>query len=1219
MRFVLKIWLMPIVTVFMGLGMLYVFWIGSREISLMMNQIQSDDFVGISCINDLQDKLSNIHGNLRDAVTTGDEDRIANAHAYADSFLTRLDRYAALSGIDRNNLELVRESFGHYETDAVKLAESIIAGVPPEDLVAQAQTMRLQYEALRLLLDTALNQQVESMNAAFLHAKTAQEHLKSTLVTATCIAIVLILLFSSISAKAIITPVRKITHATEALARGDIEQTLDFRSKDEMGRLANAYREMISVIRERADAACNIAAGNLEVDLSIASEKDVLGQAMFVMVERITEKSKAADKISRGDLGVDVPVASEHDVLGQAMRMMVISLRRDREQREAAAEQLRHIAERLQLATRTGRVAIWEFDLRSGELIWDDLMYEFYGLDPQADVINYEEWRKLVHPDDLESVDRDINTTVSGGPPFNRVFRIIRKNDGAVRFVSAIVSLIRDESGAAVGVIGTNWDITDLKQAEEERRKSEEQLSSLIRVAPVGICMISHRNFLVVNDRFCEMLGRTEEELIGASTQIAYYSKAEFERVGRDIYRQIHTDGTGTVECKFRSKDGKVLDVILSGTPIDSHDPLKGITLTVLDITERKKAEKALRESEEHYRNFFENSLVGLFRTRMTDGVFLEVNSVTLNYLGLPLEEVVGKMSAIDLYRHAEQRDEILNILKTQGMVEGYEVDFVMPDGRSIMFSLTARLYPHDNLLEGVVIDITDRKHAEEALRESEERYRRLVSQLGEGVSIVDENETFIFANCAAEQVFGVEEGELVGRNLREFVSSDDFQLMTQKTQERKAGRIDHYELVLQSAKGVARRVVVTASPLVKRTGEFEGVLGITHDITETRELEAKLRQAQKMEAIGTLAGGIAHDFNNILMAMIGYADLIRLNADEGTQLQSDIDAVLKAGRRAKELVKQILVFSRQMDHELRPVMPHLVFKEALKLLRATLPSTINIVQDIHANCGAVLADPTQLHQVLMNLCSNAHYAMRDTGGTLTVGLDCTQVDALTIDNPLQLAEGSYIRLTVSDTGHGMEKNVQERMFDPFFTTKPVGEGTGMGMATTHGIVTSLGGTINVTSEVGVGTTFEIYFPRIEPQIFHSDDSTNDTEKRGRGRALYVDDEEQIAVLGQRMLEHLGYDIVSFTKSTEALKTFLNDPYAFDFVITDQTMPDLTGTELAARILELRPEMPIILVTGYSERVTPESAKQAGIREYIMKPLVLSELGEAISRAVTGT
>ncbi|MBU0692598.1 PAS domain S-box protein [bacterium] len=1217
MRFIHKIWLMPALAILLGVVVMYVSWYGSRENTSLLNQIQTDYFQGIDYINKLQDILSGVHGNLRDAVTTGDEDRIAAAYDQADKFLSLLEQCTSVPGVENSGLQSLREPFELYESHAIGLTESIIAGVPPDAVIGQAQEMRQRYESLRSSLDIALNKQVSSMDEALSRAMSAQESLQTGIVAATMVALGMLLLFASITVRSIIEPVRKITLATEALARGEIEQTLEFRSKDEMGRLANAYRAMIAAIRDRAEAARKIAAGDMEVNLAVASEADVLGRAMSAMVERITEKAKSADKISRGDLDADVPVASEADILGQAMRLMVASLRRDREQREEAAETLRQSAERLQLATRTGRVGIWDLDVQSGELIWDDLMYEIYGLDPESAEKGYARWRNHIYPDDVEAAEESLEAALEDGIPFDMEFRIVRQQDQSIRHIRAIASVIRDNNGKAERVLGTHWDITDSKQAEAERRESEERLSSLVRVAPVGICMIKDRIFLVVNDRLCEMLGRRREELIGASTRIAYFTEEAFTQAGRDIYHQIEESGTGSVETKFLTNDGGILDVIESGTPIDAKDSSKGVTVTVLDITERKKAEKALRESEEHYRNFFENSLVGLFRTRMSDGVFLEVNSITLRYLEVSKEDLIGKRSAADLYKDAAQRAELMSKLKEEGEVEGFEVDFILYNGRSITFSLTARAYPEEDYLEGVIIDITDRKQAQEALSESEEKYRRLVSQIGDGVSIVDEEERFVFANAAAEKVFGVKQGGLVGRNLSEFTSVKDYTKLMQKTQERKAGKADHYELEILSDTGMTRQIIVTASPLLNRNGEFEGVLGITHDITETRELEAQLRQAQKMEAIGTLAGGIAHDFNNILMAMIGYADMVRLNASEDSQISSDIEAVLKAGMRAKELVKQILVFSRQMDHELKPVMPHLVFKEALKLLRASLPSTIDIVQEIHADCGAVLADPTQLHQVLMNLCTNAHYAMRNSGGTLTVALQRVDFDASVKESHLQLAEGSYIKLTVSDTGHGMDKKTQERMFDPFFTTKPVGEGTGMGMATTHGIISSLGGTINVISEENIGTTFEIYLPRIEPQAFWGDDGAGQSiEKRGKGKALYVDDEEQIALLGQRMLEHLGYSIISFTKSTEAFRHFQANPMDFDFVITDQTMPDMTGTELSQRILQLRPDIPIILVTGYSEQVTPEKAKSIGIKEYIMKPLVLSELGEAISRVL---
>ncbi len=369
------------------------------------------------------------------------------------------------------------------------------------------------------------------------------------------------------------------------------------------------------------------------------------------------------------------------------------------------------------------------------------------------------------------------------------------------------------------------------------------------------------------------------------------------------------------------------------------------------------------------------------------------------------------------------------------------------------------------------------------------------------------------------------------------------------------------------------------------------------------------------MEAIGTLAGGIAHDFNNILTPILGYTDMIIDDVPEDSRIRADMEKVIKAANRAKDLVQQILTFSRQVEQERKPVKIHLVVKEALKLLRATLPTTIEIRQNIDTGCGAVLADPTQIHQVLINLCTNAYHAMRESGGVIEVSLGMVEISTELAMNYPNLHEGTYVRLTVSDTGHGMDRGTIERVFEPFFTTKGVGAGTGLGLSVVHGIVVSHGGEITIESELGKGTRFHVHLPRAD-SVVEREAPRDDPIPEGKERILFVDDEEEIARMGKRMLERLGYDVTMRTSSVEALEAFRSQPDGFDLVITDQTMPDMTGVEFVGELLRIRPDLPIILMTGFSEMVTPETAKKIGVREFIMKPIMILDLGKAIRRVL---
>ncbi|MDH5523933.1 MAG: ATP-binding protein [Desulfobulbaceae bacterium] len=384
----------------------------------------------------------------------------------------------------------------------------------------------------------------------------------------------------------------------------------------------------------------------------------------------------------------------------------------------------------------------------------------------------------------------------------------------------------------------------------------------------------------------------------------------------------------------------------------------------------------------------------------------------------------------------------------------------------------------------------------------------------------------------------------------------------------------------------------------------------LLREMEEREKIEADLMQAQKMKAIGTLAGGIAHDFNNILTAILGYVELARYNAGK-TDIVPFLNEVFKAGQRAKELVKQILTFSRQSEQEKKPILIYPIIKETLKLLRSSIPSNIEIKTFIDSECGPVMGDPTQIHQILMNLCTNAYQAMQEHGGILTVTLKQTKQT----DNIMAAADepGRYLQLAVTDTGAGMEKNTLERIFEPYFSTKEATKGTGLGLAVVHGIVTSYGGWITVNSNPGQGTTFTVYLPLCKTMPDHNAFNSQPAPlTRGNENILVIDDEQEIATLLKLMLTPLGYNITQMTDSTEAWKWFSQNPEQVDLVITDMTMPKITGTDLAKKMFSLRPTLPIILCTGYSDLINEEKAKEMGISSFIMKPIEQQTIAQTV-------
>jgi len=387
-------------------------------------------------------------------------------------------------------------------------------------------------------------------------------------------------------------------------------------------------------------------------------------------------------------------------------------------------------------------------------------------------------------------------------------------------------------------------------------------------------------------------------------------------------------------------------------------------------------------------------------------------------------------------------------------------------------------------------------------------------------------------------------------------------------------------------------------------------------DITERKRMEKELRQSQKMEALGTLAGGIAHDFNNILMPITLNTELVLRSTGQSNRTSENLGYVLEAAQRGRELVKQIITFSRRREQKREPIGIAPVITEVLKLLKASLPATITIRENIDDDPSqVVLSDPTQIHQVLMNLCTNAAHAMREDGGVLEVSLVSVNIDQGAVSSHADLEPGPYLRLTVSDTGEGMDREIMERIFDPFFTTKDRSEGTGMGLAVVHGIVKNHGGAITVYSEVGKGATFNVFLPRIKGGIEREAISPMDIPT-GKERILLVDDEAPVLRSERTMLESLGYKVIAISKSDDALKLFLAQPQEFDLVITDQTMPIMTGSEMSRELLRIRSDIPIILCTGFSEVIDEDKARAEGIREFVMKPFTTKEMAETIRRVL---
>jgi two-component system cell cycle sensor histidine kinase/response regulator CckA len=762
-------------------------------------------------------------------------------------------------------------------------------------------------------------------------------------------------------------------------------------------------------------------------------------------------------------------------------------------------------------------------------------------------------------------------------------------------------------------------DITERKQAEEKYQSILADIEEFYYETDV------RGNLTFFNDAACNIIGYTREELQGKSNR-DYTTPQTAERLYR-VFNRVYRTGEKQKISDYEviRKDGsrRVLEISATLKRDERGNPA-GFRGLGRDVTDRVKAEEALRLSEERHRAIFENSLVGIFQST-PEGRYIRVNPAFARIYGYESpEDAISSVTDIgtQIFVDAEDRKRCLAILKETGILERFETRTRRKDGSIIWTAINSRIVRDAEgrtlFIEGVVEDITEQIEAQEKLKQNEALLKSVLEAAPIGIGVVH-NRVFSWVNEGLLSMTGHSLDELSGKSARVLYTDDD--------EYERVGR-EKYEQIATAGKGVVETrwkakdgslidILLSSSPI--DSGNLEaGVVFTAMDISGLKradavrkELEVQLRQVQKMEAIGTLAGGIAHDFNNILFTIVGFTDLSLHDLSDG-ETRWNLTQVLNACDRAKNLVNQILAFSRQEAPERRPVDIVPVAKEALKFLRSTIPSTIELKQRITGGSLTVLSDPTTIHQVLINLGTNAAHAMRTAGGVMEVCLESVEIPRDRGGSvPADLKPGAYIRLTVRDTGMGIDPAIMSRIFDPFFTTKPQGEGTGLGLSVVYGIVKSHGGSIAIESEVGRGSTFHVYLPRT-PEQEREDNREKASASGGSEHILFVDDEVVLVDMGERMLSALGYRVTAVANGPEALKAFRENPDGFDLVITDMTMPGMTGAELSREILKIKPGFPIILCTGFSEIISEGEAKAMGIRRFLMKPVFLDTLAREI-------
>ena len=632
--------------------------------------------------------------------------------------------------------------------------------------------------------------------------------------------------------------------------------------------------------------------------------------------------------------------------------------------------------------------------------------------------------------------------------------------------------------------------------------------------------------------------------------------------------------------------------------------------------SERKK----VKDSEEKLKAIL-NNIPDLAWLKDNESKFTIVNKPFSEACGVPMHDIIGK-TVFNVWprKVAEQyQKDDFEILTTGKSLYREVILSDRQQGEKRFETIKKPIMDQKGKISGIVgiaRDITARYEYEDRLK----KYERIVGTSMDQMALVNREYKYEAANNSYLTAHACTEQNLVGYTVAQVNGTDVFEKKIKPYLDKAlTGEVVSYQDEVQY-NGIGRRhVEVSYFPYKNNKGITISVVAHIKDITDKKQMEQRLIQSEKMEAIGTLAGGIAHDFNNILSGILGYAQLGKINIDKPGKLNRHLDHIIKGSQRAGELVRQILTFSRQYEYEKQPLEVAIVVKEVLKLIRASIPAFIEIREEIVSE-SIILADPSQIHQIIMNLCTNAYHSMLETKGTLTVTLKDVKITTQEGILGPDITPGNYLKLEVGDTGHGMDKQTLEKVFDPYFTTKEVGKGTGLGLALVHGIVEEHNGCILVDSKIGKGSCFQVFFPVIEKETNIDEHPALDKESlpKGAERIMIVDDEKSILFSTRELLEDCGYQVSAFLDGQQAFDKFKNAPEKFDLVITDMTMPKMTGDDLALEVLKIRPDLPIILCTGYSDRISEERAMEIGIRRFVQKPLISQDLTVLIRNVLQG-
>ncbi|HEX9048590.1 MAG TPA: PAS domain S-box protein [Verrucomicrobiae bacterium] len=886
--------------------------------------------------------------------------------------------------------------------------------------------------------------------------------------------------------------------------------------------------------------------------------------------------------------------------------------------RQAIVDQLHRREEQLRLVFEASADGLWDWDIKADIVYLSPRYWEIAGYATTELIPNFEFFKRLIHPDDWERCHATIREHFDGKTSQSVFeFRMVTKS-GAEKWVwgrGKVVSRAAD--GSPLRMVGTISDITERKEAETALRQSEARYRQVFELVS---------DAFVVGDRETHQILDVNQ----AAQQLYHYRRDEFLHLRlEDVSDEPEASaasinrGDSRVPLRWhRKKNGERFAVEISSSRLE-YGGRQVVLSIVRDITSRQKVLDELRETTRQLIEAQKLARLGSYSLTVASGTW--TGSVVLDEVfGIEdphfTRDVAGWLSIV----HPDDRASMERYFRDQVLANKMPFDRTyrivrINDQRERWVHGLGKLILNEageiERMVGVIQDVTERKKAEEQM----ELQSSALTAVDNAIVITNHRGDIEWINPAFTKLTGYDAAEAIGSNMRLLNSGEHpprFYANLWATI--LTGNVWRGEIINRRKDGQCYTEEMTITPARDTNGQIAHFVAIKQDVTERHLLEKRMQQAQKMEAIGTLAGGIAHDFNNILAAMFGYAYLLQQDFEGNAAATENIGEILKAAGRAKDLVQQILTFSRQREHKQQVIPLDIVVKEAIKFLRASLPALIKIDLKLAEDAPSVLADPTQIYQVVINLATNALHAMEGKSGILTVTLEPFEPDAAFIRLHPELRRQAYARLTVADTGEGIEAKNLERIFEPFFTTKPVGKGTGLGLSVVHGIVQGHGGLITVESEVGRGATFRIYFPG---QLSAAAAAVTPQQQMPQGwgqRILVVDDESALTEMLRRLLTRMNYCVTISNNPHEAIQWCRENVRQFDLVITDLTMPDLNGLEVARQIHTLRPDLPVVLASGFIAELNPESLRAAGICASIEKPIAMATLAHTLARVFAG-